>query len=82
MPQESPKADKALAITLRRLREERGQTQETVAFYAGITTASLARIELGQSNPAWSTVRKIAKALGVSLGDLSAAVEKESGASR
>jgi transcriptional regulator with XRE-family HTH domain len=75
--QPSPSADKSLAAVLRRLREESGETQEAVAYRSGITTGSLARIELGQSSPAWATVRQIARALDVSLEDLGAAVERE-----
>jgi transcriptional regulator with XRE-family HTH domain len=75
VPQDSPTADKALAAVLRRLREERGESQEAVAFHAGITSGSLARIELGQSSPAWVTVRRIAVALDTSLLDLVRAVE-------
>jgi DNA-binding XRE family transcriptional regulator len=73
--QPSPTADKTLAAVLRRLREERGQSQEAVAFRAGITTGTFARIELGQSSPSWVTVRRIAEALDVNLADLGAAIE-------
>jgi transcriptional regulator with XRE-family HTH domain len=62
---------------LRRLREERGLSQEALAYQAGLTAGSLARIELGQASPAWSTVRQIARALDVSLVDLAADVERE-----
>lgn len=75
VPPTSPTADKALAAVLRRLREERGESQEVVAFHAGITSGSLARIELGQSSPAWTTVRWIAEALDISLADLIAEVD-------
>lgn len=68
--------DQALASTLRRLRLERSQTQEDLAHQAGITVAALARIERGQSNPRWSTVKSIATALGIGLPDLSMAVEQ------
>lgn len=44
---------------------------------SGISTGAIARIELGQSSPAWVTVRQIAEALGVSLSELAAAVESE-----
>jgi transcriptional regulator with XRE-family HTH domain len=67
--------DPALATVLRRLRVERGATQEALAFRSGITTGSLARIELGQASPAWTTVRQIATALDVSLVEIAAAVE-------
>jgi transcriptional regulator with XRE-family HTH domain len=67
--------DPALAAVLRRLRLERGTTQEALAYRSGITTGSLARIELGQATPTWTTVRQIAQALEVSLVELAAAVE-------
>jgi transcriptional regulator with XRE-family HTH domain len=67
--------DPALAAVLRRLRLERGATQEALAYRSGITTGSLARIELGQATPTWTTVRQIAQALEVSLVELAAAVE-------
>lgn len=70
-------SDPALAATLRRLRTERGDNQEDVAYEAGITTATYARIELGQSNPSWQTVRSVAEALNVSLVELAEAVERE-----
>jgi transcriptional regulator with XRE-family HTH domain len=46
-----------------------------LAFRSGVTTGSLARIELGQSVPGWDTVRLLAAGLGVTLVELSAAVE-------
>jgi transcriptional regulator with XRE-family HTH domain len=67
--------DPALAGTLRRLREERGITREALAFKTGITTGSLARIELGQSVPGWDTVRLLVKALDITLAELGEAVE-------
>jgi len=42
----------------------------------------MARIERGASNPAWSNVRAIARALKVSLDELGAAVEQEQDLSR
>lgn len=74
-PVPSGAPDPALAAVLRRLRLERGSTQEALAYRSGITTGSLARIELGQASPAWTTVRRIAAALDVSLVELAAAVE-------
>jgi transcriptional regulator with XRE-family HTH domain len=67
--------DPALATVVRRLREQRGLTREVLAYHAGITTGSLARIELVQSTPGWDTVRSLAAALEISLRDLGAAVE-------
>jgi transcriptional regulator with XRE-family HTH domain len=52
-------------------------TQERLAAAAGITTGSVARIELGQSVPGWDTVRRLAQGLDVTLVELAAAVEQE-----
>ncbi len=69
-------ADRALAITLRRLRTERGDTQEDLAHRAGLTVAAFARIERGHANPTWTTVRRIAGALEITLAGLGEAVER------
>jgi transcriptional regulator with XRE-family HTH domain len=69
-------ADRALAMTLRRLRNERGDTQEDLAHRAGLTVAAFARIERGHANPTWTTVRRIALALEISLAALGEAVER------
>jgi transcriptional regulator with XRE-family HTH domain len=67
--------DQALARILRRLRQDSGSTQEHVAHHAGITVGSLARIELGQANPRWTTVGRIVRALNISLIELIAEFE-------
>jgi transcriptional regulator with XRE-family HTH domain len=67
--------DAALARTLRRLREERGMTREVVAVEAGLSVGTLARLELGESSPRWTTVRRVAVVLSLSIGDVALAVE-------
>lgn len=67
--------DDALARALRHLREQRGLTQEDVAHKAGLTVTAVARVERGRTDPAWSTVRRIARALEVSLAEIAQAVE-------
>jgi transcriptional regulator with XRE-family HTH domain len=67
----------ALAAAVKQLREERGITQEALAFHAGITVGTLSKIELAQTSRAWATVSAIADALGVTLTELAAAVEAE-----
>lgn len=62
--------DPALAAVIRTVRLERGLTQEDAAHAAGLTVASFARIERGQSNPTWVTVRGIARALNLPMADL------------
>jgi transcriptional regulator with XRE-family HTH domain len=67
--------DRALADVLARLRKERKMTQEQLAHAAGLTTSGYVRIEAAESAPGWSTVRRLAEALGVSMADLAALVE-------
>jgi transcriptional regulator with XRE-family HTH domain len=55
---------------LRRLREERGLSQEAVARRADISHGTYVRTELGNTTPSIATAQKIADALGVSLTDL------------
>jgi transcriptional regulator with XRE-family HTH domain len=74
MPTGDP-PDEALARAVCRLRKDSGITQEHLAYRAGLTTASLARIERGRSTPAWTTVGRIACALDVSLVEFVVAVE-------
>ncbi|MFI5010197.1 MAG: helix-turn-helix transcriptional regulator [Solirubrobacterales bacterium] len=71
--------DPYLAAAVRRLRHECEQTQEDLAHHADLTTSALARIERGKANPTWTTTRRIALALGVSLEELGRAVEEEGG---
>jgi transcriptional regulator with XRE-family HTH domain len=77
VPAPDQPVDKALAVVLRRLREERGLSQEATAQAADISLNTYSRIELAQASPTWPTVRAIAKALGVSMADLGAAVDAE-----
>ncbi len=75
MPRANP--DHALAAVLKRLREEHEESQETLAHRAGITSSALQSIELGRSSPAWSTVRDVAQALGMSMAELATLVDAE-----
>jgi transcriptional regulator with XRE-family HTH domain len=42
-----------------------------------LTVAAFARIERGHANPTWTTVRRIAVALEISLTALAEAVERQ-----
>lgn len=63
-------ADPDLAQVLRELRQAENRSQEALAHDAGLTVTSLGRIERASVNPSWTTVRRIADALGVSLAEL------------
>jgi transcriptional regulator with XRE-family HTH domain len=61
---------KRLTMRLKRLREERGLTQERLAKQAGVSHGYLARLEIGMHDPSLSTLAKLAKALKVTVSDL------------
>lgn len=65
-----------LGKAIRQLRKKRNATQEEVAEAAGITGPTLSLIERGYANPTWATVEDIAKALGVSIGELAKLSER------
>jgi len=69
--------DPALAAVLHRFRLRSGVTQEALAFKADLTIATTSRMERGVTDPAWSSIRAIARALDVSMDELGAAVEME-----
>jgi len=68
-----------LATLLKRLREDSGITQEELAFDAGITASALSRIERGLNSPGWTTVRRLAEALDVTLVRLAGELEDAGG---
>jgi transcriptional regulator with XRE-family HTH domain len=67
-PSEQPQP--ALGKAVRQLREQRGVSQEALAYEAGVTSGTLSLIERGLSNPTWGTVKGIAAALDVTVADL------------
>lgn len=67
-PSENPQP--ALGEAIRQLRRKRDLSQENLAHEAGVTTGTLSLIERGLSNPTWGTVKGIAAALGVSMGEM------------
>lgn len=71
--------DRALAGALRTVRLRRKETQEEVAIAAGMTITAYGRVERGHAGPTWSTVRRLAEALDISLEELGQAVEREEG---
>lgn len=59
-----------LALNLRRLRQQKGWSQEEFAFRAEIHRTYVSDLERGARNPTISVVEKLANALEVKLGDL------------
>jgi XRE family transcriptional regulator, regulator of sulfur utilization len=73
-PRAEPQA--ALGQAVKKLREEKGLTQEAVAHLADVHPTWVSRMEGGLLNPSWGMVARIASALGVSMSDLAKAAER------
>ncbi len=61
-----------LAMRLRKLRQQRGMTQQQLADATRpkLSREYIARLEAGRHDPALSTIEKLAKALKVKPADL------------
>jgi transcriptional regulator with XRE-family HTH domain len=64
-----------LGNNIKKIREAKGLSQKEVALSCKMDTGHYSRIENDKSDPALSSLTKIAKALGVSLADLFSADE-------
>lgn len=60
----------AFGALIRRLRQEKGMSLETLAKAAGISTGALSQIERGRGNPSLRTVTGLRMALNADVGDL------------
>lgn len=65
---------------VRRLRAERGYSQEDFAFRVGLHQTYVSSIERGERNVTIGTAARIAGALDTTLTSMFAQVERESGA--
>jgi len=59
-----------LGQNVRRLRQEKGWSQEAYAFEAGIHRTYVSEIERAKRNPTATVIEKLAKPLGVPPGRL------------
>lgn len=57
-------------LRLREIRERRGVSLRVLKRASGVAVSSLARFEAGQGDPQLSTLRKLAKALNVTVAEL------------
>lgn len=60
-----------LAKNIERLRKAKGLSQEKLARLADVANNTLIKMESGENNnPTLETLKKVAKALGISVDDL------------
>lgn len=58
---------KNFGYTVRKLRKERGLSQEELAFRAGLHRTYIGMIERGEKNITLTNIEKVAKALNVKM---------------
>jgi transcriptional regulator with XRE-family HTH domain len=59
-----------LAANARRLREERGLTQEDVGVRSGLTASHISRMETGRLAPTLRTLESLAEGIGCDIAEL------------
>jgi len=73
----------AFGQVLQELRTKKGLTQEALALEAGTERSHISALERGEKGPSLGTILRLARALGVSAGEIMAMVEdKVSGKKR
>jgi transcriptional regulator with XRE-family HTH domain len=65
-----------LGEQLKRMRTAKGLSQKEVLNASGLDKAQYSRIENGKTDPSFTTLEKIAKALGISLSELFATTDE------
>lgn len=70
-----PQPDLGAAVRARRLEPGVDLSQDALATKAGISVSHLSRLENGEVNPTWGTMRQIAEALDLSVAELAARSE-------
>lgn len=61
---------RSFGANLRKIREEKGLTQEALAFMAGFSRSYYTELELGKRNPSLLNIKKLADALNITVSSL------------
>jgi transcriptional regulator with XRE-family HTH domain len=72
-----PESNSALGRVIRRLRNDRGISQEGLAAISGIDRTFMGEIERGEANPSFEVLQRIADGLTVRLSELIRQYESE-----
>jgi transcriptional regulator with XRE-family HTH domain len=65
-------------VLIRRLRLERAYSQESFGEASGLHRTYIGMVERGETNATLAAVNKMAKALGITLGDMFSELERAS----
>lgn len=68
--------DKTFGNVLRKLRSEKGLSQEAFGFEAGIHRTYVSQLERGLKSPSLKTLEKVCNILEISLSELMSLIEK------
>ncbi len=69
--------NQTVGLVIRRLRKNKGLSQDVLSGFAGIARTHLTMIENGTKQPNFETIWKIAQALGMSPSELVQQIELE-----
>jgi transcriptional regulator with XRE-family HTH domain len=69
----------ALGAAMKAIRKQQGISQVQLAEATGFMQSWISETERGRRNPSWSNVVRLARGLGVSVGELVARAEALSG---
>lgn len=67
----------AFAEVLKRLRAQKGISQEKLGFESGLHRTYISQLERGLKSPSLKTLERLCRALDISLSELVALVEQE-----
>jgi transcriptional regulator with XRE-family HTH domain len=73
--QSGDEIERSFGQVLRKLREDRGLSQEELGFESGYHRTYISQLERGQKSPSLQTVFQLAKALRLRTSEFIAAVE-------
>ncbi len=59
-----------ISKNLRKAREKKGLSQERLARLADVANNTISNLEAGKQNPTLATIKKIARALGITSDEL------------
>jgi transcriptional regulator with XRE-family HTH domain len=68
-----------LGQAVRQLRQRQGMSQEKLARNSGLHLTWINRMENGHTNPTWGSMKRVAEALRVPLGQLATLAEEKDG---
>lgn len=68
--------EKVFGLELRKIREQKGFSQEKLGFECGYHRTYISQLERGQKSPTLRATFKIARALGIRASNILARIEK------